>query len=222
MKIPKSVDKLVSHFESLPGIGPKSAQRLAFYLLHVPQEYLDNFATSLSTLKQNTFICETCFNIGDSVACVICASDLRDPSVICVVEDALDVIALERSGKYRGRYHVLHGVIDPLSGIGPDDIYIPQLLNRIKHEDSEVEEVILATNPTMEGEATAMYILREIKSEKLKVKSENSSENEKLKINGNAKQLKITRIGHGLPVGADIEYADEITLTRAMESRREY
>lgn len=211
MKIPKSVDKLVSHFESLPGIGPKSAQRLAFYLLHVPQEYLDNFATSLSTLKQNTFICETCFNIGDSQECVICANDTRDSSVICVVEDALDVIALERSGKYRGRYHVLHGVIDPLSGIGPDDIYIPQLFNRIRSEDSEVEEIILATNPTMEGEATAMYITRELKGK-----------NEKLRINENAKQLKITRIGHGLPVGADIEYADEITLTRAMESRREY
>ena len=208
MKIPKSVDKVVSNFESLPGIGPKSAQRLAFYLLHVPQEYLDNFAASLSTLKQNTFVCETCFNIGDSEECVICASDARDSSVICVVEDALDVIALERSGKYRGKYHVLHGVIDPLSGIGPDDIYIPQFFERIQKEQGVVREIILATNPTMEGEATAMYIVRE-----LKTRGASSS------YDGD---LKVTRIGHGLPVGADIEYADEITLTRALESRREY
>lgn len=209
MKTPRSIEKLISHFESLPGVGPKSAQRLAFYLLHVPQEYLDNFANSLSTLKENTFLCARCYNISESTVCEVCSSARRDSSTVCVVEDVLDVIALERSGKYDGIYHVLHGVIDPLSGIGPDDIYIPQLFSRIQDPTLGISELILATNPTMEGEATAMYIVREMKSG-----------------NGGAgargEGVKITRIGHGLPVGADIEYADEITLTRAMESRTEY
>jgi len=202
MKTPKSIEKVISHFESLPGIGPKSAQRLAFYLLHVPQEYLENFSDSLRTLKENTFICETCFNIGDTQLCEICRSDNRDRSVVCVVEDPLDVVAITRSGKFDGLFHVLHGVIDPLNSMGPDDIYIPQLMKRVTNNESEIAELILATNPTMEGEATAMYIAREV---------------EKM---GNG--VRVTRIGRGLPTGADIEFADEITLERALESRREY
>jgi recombination protein RecR len=202
MKIPKGIEKVVEGFERLPGIGPKSAQRLAFYLLHVPQEYLDEFANSVSGLKQSVVICKTCFNIGDTEECAICSDPSRDSSTICVVEDALDVIALEKSGKYKGLYHVLHGVVDPLNGLGPNDIYIPQLLERVKREALSVKELIIATNPTMEGEATAMYITNQLKTENSK--------------------LKITRIGHGLPIGSDIEYADEVTLQRAMEGRREY
>lgn len=200
MKIPKAVDRLISHFESLPGIGPKSAQRLAFYLLHVPQDNLDSFSDSLARLKQETHICQTCFNIGDSDVCQVCSDTGRDSSVICVVEDSLDVMAIEKSGKFEGVFHVLHGVIDPLNSIGPEDIYIPQFLSRVR--EGSVSEIILATNPTMEGEATAMYITRELK--------------------GESEGLKISRIGHGLPIGADIEYADEITVARALESRREY
>lgn len=209
MKIPKTLEKVIENFERLPGIGPKSAQRLAFYLLHVPQEYLDDFSDNLKTLKTNTMICEICFNIGDSKQCAVCMDINRDSSTVCVVEDPLDVMALEKSGKYPGVYHVLHGVIDPLNSMGPDDIYIPQLMNRLRNPESEVSEVILATNPTMEGEATAMYITREIQK------------------NGNGilpagRQVKVTRIGRGLPIGADLEYADEITLARALEGRREY
>lgn len=216
MRIPKSLEKVIEGFERLPGIGPKSAQRLAFYLIHVPQEYLDEFGKNLSDLKQNIHLCKICYNIGDTQICSICLDVSRDAGTVCVVEDALDVIAFEKSGKYKGRYHVLHGVIDPLNGLGPNDIYIPQLLERVKSQKSkikssdndlvdtggEMHEIILATNPTMEGEATAMYLTRELKTH-------NS-------------QLKITRIGRGLPIGADIEYADETTLERAMEGRQEY
>lgn len=209
MKIPKAVERVIEGFERLPGIGPKSAQRLGFYLLHVPQIDLDQFAQSLSDLKKNTKMCITCHNIGTTEICEICADPQRDNSTICVVEDALDVIAFEKSGKYKGVYHVLHGVVDPLNSIGPDDIYIPQLLKRIKNyelgvkkNENGIKEIIIATNPTMEGEATAMYIVKQVRSEK--------------------HELKITRIGRGLPVGADIEYADEVTLSRALEGRSEY
>lgn len=202
MKLPKALSRLIEDFEKLPGVGPKSAQRLAFYLLHVPQNVLDQFAMDLTSLKKETVLCSICYNIGDNDPCFICEDSTRDKSTICVVEDGLDVIALERSGKYNGAYHVLHGVIDPLNALGPDDIYIPQLLSRLKSLGDSVREVILATNPTMEGEATAMYIVREFKSQNSKV--------------------KISRIGHGLPTGADIEYADETTLDRALEGRREY
>lgn len=202
MKLPKALSRLIEDFEKLPGVGPKSAQRLAFYLLHVPQSSLDQFALDLTALKKETVLCSICYNIGDVDPCFICEDSTREKSIICVVEDALDVIAIERSGKYRGIYHVLHGVIDPLNALGPDDIYIPQLLSRLKSLGDSVSEVILATNPTMEGEATAMYIVREVKSQKLEV--------------------KISRIGHGLPIGADIEYADETTLDRALEGRTQY
>jgi recombination protein RecR len=168
MKIPRAVEKLIESFEKLPGIGPKSAQRLAFYLLFVPQAELDEFASYLSNLKRNTKLCSECFNIGDVDPCRVCADHSRDRSTVCVVEDPLDVIAIEKSGKYEGIYHVLHGVIDPLNNLGPDDIYIPQLISKLKTQNSNVKEIILATNPTMEGEATAMYITRELKNSKRK------------------------------------------------------
>ena len=202
MKIPKAIQNLIESFEKLPGIGQKTAQRLTFYLLHVPQGELDNFASSIQSLKKGTIICSICFAVDESDPCSICENLERDKSIICVVEEPLDVLALEKNGKYHGMYHVLHGKIDPLNNIGPDEIYIRQLLDRIMNNESGIMEIILATNPTMEGEATAMYIAKQLKIE-----------------NG---KLKITRIGRGLPTGADIEYADELTLQRAMEGRREY
>lgn len=202
MKLPKTLEKLIENFEKLPGIGPKTAQRLGFYLLHVPQYQLEEFAESLEKLKKETVMCSTCFNVGEEQLCHICADTGRDGNIVCVVEDPLDVLAVEKSGKYKGLYHVLHGVIDPLNSIGPDDIYIPQLVARVGSQESKVREIILATNPTMEGEATAMYIVRALEA------GENG--------------IKVTRIGHGLPIGADLEYADEITIERALEGRREY
>lgn len=202
MRIPKAIQNVIDNFERLPGIGPKSAQRLTFHLLRFPQEYLDEFAQNLSDLKKSTIMCKTCFNIGESETCSICSDSQRDTSVLCVVEDVLDVLAMERSGRFKGKYHVLHGIIDPLNAIGPDDIYIPQLLNRVINTELGIQEVIIATNPTMEGEATAMYIVKQVKAQN--------------------PEIKISRIGSGLPIGADIEYADEITLQRAMEGRREY
>ncbi len=201
MHIPKPIEKLINSFERLPGVGPKSAQRLAFYLLHVPQGQLDDFADALKELKKNTIMCSICFNVSETDPCWVCQDMSRDSGMICVVEQPLDILALEKSGTYKGRYHVLHGRIDPLSNIGPDELYIGQLVDRIGHGDPVINEVILATNPTMEGEATAMYLTKQ-----LKLKNP---------------ELKVTRIGRGLPVGADIEYADDITLTRAMEGRQE-
>lgn len=201
MKVPKAIQNLIDSFEKLPGIGPKTAQRLTFYLLHVPQHELDNFAQDLQNLKRNTVLCSVCFTIGEHNPCEVCSDQNRDRSMICVVEQPLDVLALEKNRKYNGLYHVLHGKIDPLNNIGPDEIYIKQLIDRITNQ-SPITEVILATNPTMEGEATAMYIAKKLKVE-----------------NG---ELKITRIGRGLPTGADLEYADELTLQKAMEGRREY
>lgn len=201
MKIPKAIENVIESFERLPGIGPKSAQRLGFYLLRVPQSDLDDFAQSLTDLKKNTMMCKTCFNIGNTEECEICTDPQRDHQLMCIVEDPLDVVAFEKSDKFKGVYHVLHGVVDPLNSIGPDDIFIPQLLKRLSTDDV-VSEIIIATNPTMEGEATAMYIVKEIQK--------------------TLPNVKITRIGRGLPVGADIEYADEVTLGRALEGRREY
>ena len=201
MKIPKAIQATIESFEKLPGVGPKTAQRLTFYLLHVPQYELDKFAKNLEGLKTGTIICSNCFTVGESDPCEICNDKNRDQSTICVVEEALDVLALEKSGKYKGVYHVLHGRIDPLNNIGPDEIFIKQLLDRIMNHESRIMEVILATNPTMEGEATAMYIDKQLKDQNL--------------------TIKITRIGRGLPIGADLEYADEITLQRAMEGRSE-
>ncbi len=212
MKIPKAIQSLIESFERLPGIGPKTAQRLTFYLLHVPQGELDSFSNSIQNLKKGTIICSTCFAVDEGNPCSICSDSQRDKSTICVVEEPLDVLALEKNGRYKGVYHVLHGKIDPLNNIGPDEIYIKQLLERVKGEGEDVDEVILATNPTMEGEATAMYIAKQLKVSSFAKASEGQA-----KLN-----LKITRIGRGLPTGADLEYADELTLQRAMEGRREY
>ncbi len=216
MKIPKAIQNLIESFEKLPGVGPKSAQRLTFYLLHVPQGDLDSFANALQGLKKGTVLCSVCMSIGESDPCVICSDSTRDTSIICVVEQPLDVIALEKNGKYKGLYHVLHGRIDPLNNIGPDEIYVSQLLRRIKNDTLGITEVILATNPTMEGEATAMYLAKNLKSLASRPASQQGGQG---KQNSN---LKITRIGRGLPVGADLEYADDITLQRAMEGRSEF
>ncbi|MGI8420093.1 MAG: recombination mediator RecR [Candidatus Levyibacteriota bacterium] len=201
MKIPKSIQSVTESFERLPGIGPKTAERLTFYLLHVPQGELDRFAKSVQNLKLGTTICSICFNVGETDPCSICEDPQRNHSLICVVEQPLDVIALEKNRKYPGVYHVLNGKIDPLNNIGPDEIRIHELIERMKN-DERIKEIILATNPTMEGEATAMYIAKQLKTQ-----------NEK---------LTITRIGRGLPIGSDIEYADPSTLERAMEGRSDY
>lgn len=200
MKVPKAIQNTIESFEKLPGVGPKTAQRLTFYLLHVPQYELDKFSESLTNLKTGTVICSNCYIVGESDPCEICSDLERDQKTICVVENPLDVLALEKGGKYRGAYHVLHGRIDPLNNIGPDEIYISALMNRLK-TDPNIHEIILATNPTMEGEATAMYISKQIKDL--------------------GYDVRVSRIGRGLPIGADLEYADEITLQRAMEGRSE-
>jgi recombination protein RecR len=200
-KLPKAVVRLIEKFERLPGIGPKSAQRLVFYLLHNPDHELEEFADKLVALKKETVMCDRCHNVAESNPCSICQDDSREKNTLCVVEQPLDLIAIERSDKYNGQYHVLHGAISPLNNIGPEQLYLKDILKRL----DGVEELILATNPTMEGEATALYITELLK--------ENSDENQQ--------NIKITRIGHGLPIGADIEYADGVTLARALEGRRE-
>ena len=200
MKLPKPLVNLIEQFEKLPGIGPKTAQRLAFYLLHVPERELDKFGRALIDLRGGTVLCETCHNVSEAAECLVCGDSSRDRSVICVVEQPLDLIALEKSNTFRGLYHVLHGAISPLNNIGPEQIFIRDLKDRIS--DGKISEIILATNSTMEGEATAMYIRKMI---------------EEMKLKG----LRVTRIGLGLPVGADIEYADETTLSRAMTGRGE-
>jgi len=205
MKIPKAISSLVESFVKLPGIGPKSAQRLTYYLLHVPQSQLDSFSDSVKNLKKETVLCSVCKNVSETDPCSVCTDEHRDKKIVLVVEHPLDALAFEKTGKFKGLYHVLHGAINPLENIGPDEIYVQDLLDRVKSHSAEalrVEEVIIATNPTMEGEATAMYITKELK---------------KL---GN-KELKITRLGMGIPTGADLEYADETTLTQALQGRRE-
>lgn len=206
MTIAKPIRRLIEAFERLPGIGPKTAARLTFYLLHVPQSELDEFAGALSSLKKETVFCSICMDVAESDPCQICSDPARDKGMICVAEQPLDVLALEKAGNYKGVYHVLHGVISPLNNIGPDEIYIKQLLERITSHISPITEIILAMNPNMEGEATAMYIKREISSLQFPVSN----------------LPKITRLAHGLPVGGDLEYADEVTLARAIEGRREY
>lgn len=196
-QVPKSVQSLIEAFERLPGIGPKTAQRLTYYLLHAPIEESRALAEAAVGMKENTKICSICFNIGEENPCQICSDSSRDTSIISIVEDPLDVLALEKAN-YKGLYHVLHGVISPLENIGPSEIHIKELLPRLK--DGKVKEIILATNPTMEGEATAMYIQRLTAP----------------------LGIKITRIARGLPVGSDLEYADETTLSRALEGRKEY
>lgn len=201
MKIPRPIASLIEAFSKLPGIGPKSAQRLTYYLLHVPQVQLDEFANSLSRLKKDTVVCSVCKNVSENDPCSICSDTSRDHSLILVVEQPLDILAFEKTQRYKGIYHVLHGAISPLENIGPDEIYLEDLIDRLK-EKNKIAEVVIATNPTMEGEATAMFLKKKI------------MELEK-------KDLKITRLGMGIPTGADLEYADETTLTQALEGRRE-
>jgi len=196
MKIARAITSLTESFEKLPGIGPKSAQRLTYYLLHVPQRELDEFSENLGRLKKNTVLCSICKNVAETDPCSICDDPTRDKTICLVVENPLDVIAFERSGRYKGLYHVLHGAINPLENIGPDEIFIADLLKRV----GDISEVIIATNPTMEGEATSMFLTKQLKIKNLK--------------------LKITRLGMGIPTGADLEYADDVTLTQALEGRR--
>ncbi len=205
MKIAKPLARLIESFQKLPGIGPKTAQRLSYYLLHVPQTELDFFSNALSKLKKETVLCSICRNVAESNPCPICADRHRDSSLIMVVEQPLDILAFEKTGRYNGLYHVLHGAINPLENVGPDELYIKDLLNRLKKQGGKrAKEIIIATNPTMEGEATAIYI------------------NKKVKSQPTSHQIKITRLGMGVPTGADLEYADERTLSQALEGRREF
>ncbi len=201
-KLPKSLQNLIESFERLPGIGPKTAERLAFYMLRVPQSNLDDFAISLTDLKKLTKICSICKNVGESDPCEICDDTKRDQSQIMVVEEPMDILSFEKSGKFNGAYHVLHGVINPLENIGPGELYINDLIKRVKLTNGHtIHEVIIGTNPTMEGEATAMFLTKEIKAANAKV--------------------KVTRLGMGIPTGADLGYADPSTLREAINGRRE-
>ncbi len=192
------VQDLVEELTRLPGIGPKTAQRLAFHILKVDQADARRLATAIVDVKEKTRFCARCFNISTGELCEYCASDRRDPSVVCVVEEARDIVAVEKTGEFRGRYHVLGGAISPIDGVGPDDLHITELLGRIPAE--AIQEIIVATNPNVEGEATGMYLARLI----------------------TPLGVRVTRIASGLPVGGDLEYADEVTLGRALEGRREF
>lgn len=200
-RLPKPIKQLIEGFQRLPGIGPKTAARLTFYLLHVPQEEIEAFAASLINLKKQTVTCSDCFNVSENDPCEICASLNRQKEIVCVVENPIDILAFENTENYKGIYHVLGGSLNPLDNIGPEEIKIYELLVRLKK--GGIKEVILATNPSMEGEATAMFIKNEIK---------------KLTLS----YIKITRLAHGLPIGADIEFSDSITLSKALEGRREF
>lgn len=197
MIYPKSIAALIEQFQKFPAVGPKSAQRMAFHLLKMSKYEVEKFAQSIIEAKENTFACEVCFNMSSTNPCEICKSTSRDRSIICVVSETKDLIAIEKTNEFKGLYHVLQGLISPMDGIGADDIRIKELLHRLTND--EVKEIILALNPSVEGEATSLYL------------------NKLTKPFG----IKITRIAFGLPVGADLEYADEITLARALEGRRE-
>ena len=194
---PEPVTRLIEAFAQLPGIGPKTASRLTFYLLRRPAEQAEALADALRDLKQKTVFCSSCFNITEVSPCPVCSDEGRERSIICVVEEPLDVLAIDRTGEYRGLYHVLHGAISPVDGIGPDELRINELIARLNSEP--IQEVLLATNPNLEGEATAMYIARLIQP----------------------LGMRVTRLARGLPVGGDLDYADAVTLSRALEGRRE-
>ena len=192
-----SIEKLIESFEKLPSIGHTTAVRLAFHMLDLNKEDTDEFINSIINAKAKLKYCSNCYNISDTDPCPICSSPKRDNSIICVVEDVRDIMAMERTHEFKGVYHVLHGTISPMNGIGPEDIKIKELLNRIGQND--IKEIIIATNPRVEGEATAIYLSKIIKP----------------------LGIKVTRIAHGIPVGGDLEYTDEATLSRALEGRRE-
>jgi recombination protein RecR len=195
--LPQPVQRLINELSRLPGIGPKSAARLTFYLLRTADDQALDLAQALQDLKERTRFCSVCFNITEEDPCLICADDSRDQTTLCVVEEPLDVVAIERSRAYNGRYHVLHGAISPVEGVGPEDLRVAELVERV--EQGDFRELILATNPTLEGESTALYIQRRLARE----------------------NLRLTRLARGLPVGGDLEYTDEITLGRALEGRQE-
>ncbi len=199
MILPEPIQNLITAFERLPGIGPKSASRLAFYLLRAPEDVARSLAEALLAFKEQTTFCPNCFNImlAGRERCEICDSRVRDDSIICVVEEPLDVIAIERIGAYQGQYHVLHGVLSPIEGIGPDDLKIKPLLLRVAQ--GSAKEIILATNPSMEGDATALYLCQQLQQY----------------------GVHVTRLARGLPVGGDLEYADQNTLLRAISGRQE-
>jgi recombination protein RecR len=189
--------RLIEEYYKLPGIGPKSAQRLAYYLLRMPGAEARSLAQAILEVKERVVLCSSCQNVTEADPCRICSSLERDRTVICVVEEPLDILAIERSGSYKGQYHVLHGAISPMDGIGPEDLKIAELLGRLRN--NEVTEIILATNPNLEGEATSMYLSRLI----------------------SPLGVRVTRLARGLPVGGDLEYADDVTLARALEGRQE-
>ena len=195
--LPRTVQRLIDEFARLPGIGPKSASRLTFYLLRAADNQALDLATALQDLKEHTQLCSVCFNITEDDPCVICDDDARDARLLCVVEEPLDVLAIERSRAYGGRYHVLHGAISPVEGIGPEDIRLAELVQRVA--GGGFRELILATNPTLEGESTALYLQRRLTGQ----------------------NLRLTRLARGLSVGGDLEYTDEITLGRAFEGRQD-
>jgi recombination protein RecR len=199
MMLPAPIQDLIEAFSRLPGIGPKTASRLTFYLLRAPDNLSIDLSDALGVLKSGTGLCQRCFNIteADRLECEICTSEERDRSVLCVVEEPLDVLALERTGGFHGRYHVLQGALSPIEGVGPEDLKIRELLGRLQAE--EIREIILATNPSLEGDATAMYLRQQL-----------------LPLN-----IRITRLARGLPVGGDLEYADQNTLLRALAGRQE-
>lgn len=197
MIYPKSIASLIEQFQKFPSVGPKSAQRMAFFLLRMSKSDVENFAKTVIEAKENTKTCEICFNLSSSSPCEICSSISRDKSTICVVSESKDLIAIEKTNEYKGLYHVLQGLISPMDGIGAEDIRIKELLNRLT--DESVKEVILALSPSVEGEATSLYLTKLIKPF----------------------GIKVSRIAFGLPVGADLEYADEITIAKAIEGRHE-
>lgn len=199
--LPKSIQNLINEFSKLPGIGPKTASRLTFYLLKQPGIDQQSFAAAIANLQKNIIFCSICFNMAETDPCKICADSKRDQNLICIVEDPLDVVAMDQISDFNGVFHVLGGVISPLDGIGPENLKIKELLERL--EKTKLAEVVLTTNPSLEGEATAMYVAKQLKQPQFK-------------------HIKVTRIARGLPQGADLEYADEFTLSKAFEGRREY
>ena len=194
--LPRTVQRLIDEFSRLPGIGPKSASRLTFFLLRAADNQAGELAIALQELKERTRLCSVCFNITEEDPCPICADDARDGALLCIVEEPLDVLAIERSRAYSGRYHVLHGAISPVEGIGPDDLRVAELVERVAK--GNFQEIILATNPTLEGESTALYLQRRLADQ----------------------NVRLSRLARGLPVGGDLEYTDEITLGRAFEGRQ--
>ena len=204
--MPQPLQELIDQFEHLPGIGKKTATKLAFYMLNVPQERLNRFGQALSDLKTKTKKCERCFNLTENELCGLCEDGSRDQSILCVVEEVIDLMVMEQTNKFKGLYHVLYGRVDPLNNMGPSEILIPQLLSRIQREKENLKEIIIATNPNMEGETTAMYI---------KSKVDELGKNMETQIN-------VTRLAYGLPMGASLEYADYGTLGRALDNRNNF